>query len=135
MRWLSVERVGYVPFVQGGDSAEPSGQIGSGLPPATLVVQPDKILFVKRGFEDERDRIRSFINDKGHLLVDLRPPGTDPCSDGVVDVLGKNGQSALDAARGYVDELTNIIQSLNDAATDYGLVEQANADKFGQGPA
>jgi hypothetical protein len=135
VRWLSVERVGHVPFVRGGDSAEPSGQIGSGLPPATLVVQPDKILFVKRGFEDERDRIRSFINDKGHLLADVQPPGADPCSEGVVQVLGQNGQSALDAARGYVDELTNIIQSLDDAARICGLAEQANADMFGQGPA
>ena len=113
-----------MPFVQGDGSAEPSGPVGSGLPPATLVVQPDKILFVKHGFEDERDALRSFINHKGRMLSSVPPPGADPCSEGVAEALGQNGQAALDAVAGYVDELTNIINSLGEAAKAYGLVEE-----------
>jgi hypothetical protein len=124
-----------VPFVQRGGSAEPTGVIGSGLPPATLVVQPDKILFVKRGLEDERDTILTFIRDKGRLLTSVPPPGADPCSEGVAEALSQNGQSALDAAKGYVEELTNIIDSLDETAKAYGLVEESNADKFGREPA
>jgi hypothetical protein len=124
-----------MPFLQEGESAEPGGEIGSGLSPATLIVQPDKILFLKRGLEDERDAILSFITKKGRMLSSVPPPGTDPCSEGVAEALSQNGQAALDAATGYVEELTNIIDALGETAKAYGLVEESNADKFGQGPA
>ncbi|MFL6140381.1 MAG: PE domain-containing protein [Labedaea sp.] len=124
-----------MPFLQEGAPAEPGGEIGSGLPPAKLIVQPDKILFLKRGLEDERDKIRSFINHKGRMLSSVPPPGTDPCSEGLAEALSQNGQAALDAATGYVDELSNIIDALDETAKAYGLVEESNADKFGKGPA
>jgi hypothetical protein len=124
-----------MPFLQEGQSAEPSGEIGSGLPPATLVVQLDKILFLKRGLEDERAEIDRFISNKGWALSAVPPPGADPCSEGVAEALSQNGQAALEAARGYVDELTNLINSLDETAKAYGLTEDANVAKFGQEPA
>lgn len=122
-----------MPFLQEGDAAEPSGQIGSGLPPAKLVVQPDKVLFVKRGFEDERAEVDRFIRNKGHMLNAVGPPGADPCSEGVAEALSQNGQAALDAAQGYADELTNVINALDEVARAYGLLEETNTDKFGRG--
>lgn len=119
-----------MPFLQEGDSAGPLGKIGSGLPPAKLVVQPDKVLAVKQGFEKERDKVQRFLLYKGHMLAAIPPPGADPCSEGTVEALGQNGQSALEAAQGYVDQLNAIINSLDNTARAYGLQEQTGEDRF-----
>jgi PE family protein len=119
-----------MPFLQEGGSAAPLSKIGSGLPPATLIVQPDKVLALKHDFEQELGKVHQFITQKGHLLATIPPPGADPCSEGTVEALGQNGQSALDAATGYVRELTNIINSLDEIARAYGLLEETGADRF-----
>ncbi|MGH3859421.1 PE domain-containing protein [Actinokineospora sp.] len=95
-------------------------------------VEPDKILALKRRFEDRREIVREFIDLKRDALVSVRPPGTDPCSEKTVAALGENGASALDAARGYINELTAVIDSLSEAARTYGLVEDNNAQAFQQ---
>lgn len=121
-----------MPFLQDDSSAEPLDKIGAGLPPATLVVEPGKVLALKQGVEKERDKVQQFITYRGHLLASIPPPGSDPCSEGTVEALGENGQSALDAATGYVEQLTNIINSLDETAQTYGLQEATSADRFKQ---
>src|SRR5215510_15047794 len=122
-----------MPFVRGGEPPNVIGRIGSGLPYATFVVEPEMIVFLKRGLEDERAEIDEFIHN-GWVLAAVPAPGADPCSEGVAEVLSRNGQAALDAARGYVGELTNLINSLEEAAKAYGLVDDANAATFGREP-
>ena len=121
-----------MPFLPAGESAEPLGQIGAGLPAATLVVQPDKVLHLKHRFEDRLAKVSMFMRDERENLVNVPPPGADPCSEGGVKALGRNGQSAIDALDGFINELTNVIDALGEAARTYGLVDESNTDMFRQ---
>ena len=62
----------------------------------------------------------------------MPPLGADSCSEGVAEALSQNGQAALDSTQGYVDELTNVIDALDEIARAYGLLEESNSDRFGQ---
>jgi hypothetical protein len=95
-------------------------------------VEPDKILALKRRLEDRRDIVFDFIRLNGDALVHVPSPGADPCSEKTVAYLGENGVSALEAAKGYVDQLTAVVDSLADMARTYGLVEDANTSAFRQ---
>lgn len=119
-----------MPFLQEGSPAE-SNYIGR--QPARLLVAPDKILFVKRGFENEAARIREWIRDNGDKLRHVPSPGADPCSEETVKALGQNGESALRAAQGYVDQLMKVAEGLGEIAQTYGLVEDGNTQRFNQG--
>ena len=122
-----------MPFLQVDETNDPLGPVGAALPAATLVVQPDKILQLKRRLETRRDKIREFMTAERENLVNVPPPGTDPCSTRAVEALSQNGRSALDATTGFVVELTNTIDALDEAARLYGLVEESNVDRFQQG--
>lgn len=118
-----------MPFVQPGEpGAEQPSQ------PARLIVEPDKILALKAGLEARRDKIQRFIDDKGDNLRYIPPPGDDPRSKLAVAQLGANGQSALDAAQGFADALTGIVEQLEETARAYGLMEEHNTDQFRQEP-
>ena len=121
-----------MPFLQGDQTEAPVGPAGSALPPATLVVNPDQVLRLKRRLEDCRQQVRDFMRSQKQDLVNVPPPGADPCSARAVGALGRNGQAALDAAQGFVDKLRNVINSLDEAARLYGLTEESNADRLRQ---
>ena len=120
-----------MPFLKDeGGTEQPLGEAGSTLPAATLVVHPDQVLQLKRRLEDRRDKIVKFIEDERDNLTHVPPPGADPCSARVVQAFGKNGQEALEATQGFVNELNKVIDSLDEAARMYGLVEESNTDTF-----
>lgn len=123
-----------MPFLEDGISFEAPGRIGSGLPKATLVVQPDQVLHLKRRLEDRRDKIELFMRNERDNLTVVPPPGADPCSREGVEALSQNGQSAMDALDGFVAELTNVIDALDEAARMYGLAEESSTEAFRQGP-
>lgn len=124
-----------MPFIQAGGSSESAeskyidGPIGS----ATMVVQPDKVLQLKHRFEDRRQKVLDFMRAERDSLGAVPPPGADPCSDGAAEALSLNGQSAMVALDGFVTELTNAIDTLDEAARLYGLVEESNTDRFLRG--
>ncbi len=118
-----------MPFIESHDT---SGAIGSGLPTANMIIAPDKILALKRGFEDRRAIVQEFMTFEGRNLADVRSPGADPASEGGAEVLGRNGQTALDATQGYIDQLTKVIDALDASARQYGLVEDTNTQTFRQ---
>ena len=119
-----------MPFLQVDHTDDPLGKIGSALPPATLVVHPDQVLRLKHRLEARRQAVVDLMLAELDNLARVPPPGTDPCSTRAVDVLGQNGQSAIDASKGFVLELNNMIDSLGEAARMYGLVEDSNTDRF-----
>lgn len=124
-----------MPFLQenGGPTAV-GGEIGSGLPAARLVVDPDKMPALQRGFEDEAERIRDWLQTNRYRLSDVPPPGEDPCSKATVRALGENGQSALDAAWGCVEQLKQVAAALGEIARAYGVMEEDNTGKFRREP-
>jgi hypothetical protein len=123
-----------VPFLQNDGSADPIGEVGSALPAATLVVQPDKILQLKARLEARRDAVQDFMREGRENLAIVPPPGGDPASKGGVEALGRNGQSAMEAMDGFVSELSRVIEALDEAARQYGLVEESNAERLRQVP-
>lgn len=121
-----------MPFVAADGASEPLGAVGSGLPAATMVVDPDKILQLKGRLEDRREKVIAFMTNERRNLAVVPSPGTGPCSEGAAEALGQNGQLAMDALNGFVTELTNVIDVLNESAQLYGLVDEANAAAFQQ---
>lgn len=116
----------------GGGAAQPGGAIGSGLGMANMVVQPENILTLRNELTEIRDEVVDFLVHEGQLMF-VRPPGADPVSRDGAEAFTENAASAIEAANGYVRELTSVIDSLDQTARAYGLVEETNTDTFLRG--
>lgn len=105
-------------------------------PPTTsrMVVDPAKVLQLKQRLEDRRDLLVSYLMGKGDTMFVGRPPGADPCSDSNAEAFTANGKAAAEATSGFIAALDSTIKSLHDTAVAYGLVEEANEDRFRRGP-
>ena len=112
-----------MPFV------EDAGPVGSGLGPAHLIVEPGKVLQLKRRFEARRDKIEQFLY-AGRIGLRVTPPGTDPCSEATAEELSRNGDTAVTVTKEYVARLSQVIEQLDQIAKAYGLAEESNAGKF-----
>lgn len=122
-----------MPFLQEDGSVEtnpPAGRIGSALPLAQLVVDPQQVLTLKHGIEAECARVDTWLTDNRYRLQRVQRPGTDPCSEEIAQALAENGQAAVDAASGYVTQLGNVAQALGDIAKAYGLTEEESSRRF-----
>ncbi|OLF11643.1 hypothetical protein BLA60_11965 [Actinophytocola xinjiangensis] len=108
------------------NTANPTG-------PARMIVAPEKLLHLKQGFEDERDRIANWLRENWMDLRHVDPPGSDPSSKDTMALMSQNGAEAVNAITSYVDRLTNIVNNLHDDAVSYGLIEDDNAHGFRQG--
>lgn len=116
----------------GGGAAQPGGAIGSGLGMATMVVKPENIIALRNDLTEIRDDVQDFLRYEGELMY-VRAPGADPVSRDGAEAFSENAKSAIEAANGYVLELSTVIESLNETARAYGLVEETNADTFLRG--
>ncbi|MCT2583038.1 hypothetical protein [Actinophytocola gossypii] len=112
------------------------GAAGSGvpIPEYRMIVPPDKLLTLKKGIEDERDRLRNWLIDNEHKLRDIPPPGSDPCSIDTMKIMSENCGQAADAVWAYVDRLDKMATKLGETAATYGLVEDENTAKFREEP-
>lgn len=116
----------------GGGAAQPGGAIGSGLDMATMVVQPENILTLRNELAEIRDEVLEFLQNEAWLMR-VQPPGADPVSKDGAEAFTQNADSAIEAATGYVRELTSVIDNLDETARVYGLVEETNTDTFLRG--
>jgi hypothetical protein len=117
-----------MPFVKTGAATAPE-------PPAgRMVVDPDKVLQLKKRLEDRRQLLRDYLVSKGDAVFVGRPPGADPCSESNADAFTTNGKAAAEATVGFIKALDATITSLHDTAVAYGLVEEANEDRFRREP-
>ena len=126
-----------MPFLQEGGSVESGfvgGPVGSGLPAARLIVDPGKVLALKRGFEDELVRVHRWLLRNESRLSAVRSPGADPCSGETAEALGQNGDSAVRAAQGYVGQLEKVAGALREIAIAYGLREDENTRRLERKP-
>lgn len=125
-----------MPFLQEGGSSEADvmgGPVGSGLPAARLVVDPEHVLALRDGIEQECARLEAWLVDNRSKLNVVPPPGADPCSDESAKALGENGGAAEKAAWGYVKQLRSVADALGEIADEYRLTEDENAGAFGEG--
>ena len=104
------------------------------LPVANMVVDPAKILQLKKRFEDRRDVLREYLLLKGESAFVARPPGADPCSEGNAQGITRNGGTAATATVGFVQALEGTIASLHDTAVAYRSVEEDNTGRLGREP-
>jgi len=119
-----------MPFLQAGGSGESDyvgGHAGSGLSTAHLIVDPDKVVALKHGFDAELVRVRKWLVRNNQRLRAVPPPGGDPCSKEAAEALGENGNSAIQAVRGYLEQLEKVSGALNEIVVAYGLTETASA--------
>ena len=125
-----------MPFLQEGGSVEAgfiSGPVGFGLPAAELVVDPDKIIEIKQGFEDELTRVRLWLWRNKQRLLSVDPWAGDPCTGESADAFVQNGLSAIAAAGGYVDQLSKVVAALGEIASSYRLTDDDNARQLAGG--
>ena len=118
-----------MPFLQEGDSVE-SDYVTAPPPAARLVVDPGKVLLLKRGIEEERERIGDWLKTNWRRLNSVRQPGSDPCSEETAKALSENGEAAVRAATGYVTQLLKVAEALGDIAKAYRLTEDENARRL-----
>lgn len=109
----------------------PAGEVGSGLGLATLRVDPDQVVRLKTRLAAIRDKVLNFLVDKRETL-NVRPLGADPVSAETAQAFNENAQTAIEAAWGFVDELTQVVDSLDAAVKAYDLVDDTHAQAFRQ---
>ncbi len=110
-----------------------TGTDGSG-GPGRMSVDPGKLMQLKQGLDDEIDRITAWLFENRNRLHYIDAPGRDPCSRDSMEVMGQNGQTALDKCDAYARRLTEVARKLHESAVSYGLTEEHNAATFRQEP-
>jgi hypothetical protein len=113
-----------MPFVQPGDAPTPASPAGR------MLVDPAAILQLKKRLEDRRDILQTYLSRQRGAVFTGRAPGTDPCSEGNAEAFTSNGMAAGEATNGFIEALGATIDSLHETAVAYGLVEEANTDRF-----
>jgi hypothetical protein len=103
--------------------------------PERMIVEPDKLLQLKQGIEEERDRVAEWLINNGLRLRTIKSPGEDPCSVDAMDIMGQNGHTALKKGDAYVARLASMITKMHESALTYDRVEDETARTFRQGPA
>lgn len=103
-------------------------------PLTSITVSPDQLLGLKRAFEDQRDQLRGWLRRNRRVLTVIPPPGNDPCSRDTADLFGVNGQSAIDAADAFLDQLDTVAKKLRENALRYGLIEEDQVARFTREP-
>jgi len=117
-----------MPFLEQGTSGEPMRSLGR---VTTMRVDPTMILQLKAELQPIHDEVHDFLVYEAEGMV-VRPLGADPVSRETADAFNENSQAAIQAAWGYVDELKNVLDTLDQAARDYNLVEDTNEQTFRQ---
>jgi hypothetical protein len=95
-------------------------------------VEPDQVLRLKHDLEDIRRDARYFVEYETAAMTPL-PMGADPVSHDVAETVGRNADTAITCMKGYLDELTAVIDSLARTAHQYGLNDDTAAEAF-RGP-
>lgn len=105
---------------------------GPNTSPSTLRVDPDQVLQLKAELQPIHDEVENFLNHRAPAMM-MRPPGADPVSSDAAKAFNENAQAAIDAAFGYLNELKQVLDTLDQAAKTYNLVEETNTHTFRQG--
>jgi hypothetical protein len=105
---------------------------GTGASTSTVRVDLDQVLRLKAELQPIHDEVETFLT-RGASGMMMRPLGADPVSSETAEAFNENTQTAIDAARGYIAELKNVLDALDQAVQTYNLVEDANTQSFRQG--
>jgi hypothetical protein len=98
-----------------------------------MLVDPDKLLQLKKGLEDELGVVRDWLRTNFEQLTSIEPPGLDPCSQDTVGVMGQVGTIAIDKGRAYAARLQMVAEKLHESAVAYGVADEHNATAFRPG--
>jgi hypothetical protein len=109
-----------------------TGATGSGPSASTLRVEPDQVLRLKAELQPIYDEVDLFLQNYGQSMV-MRPLGADPVSFETAEAFNENAQTAINAARGYMDQLRGVLDALDQAVKTYNLVEETHTQTFRQG--
>lgn len=93
--------------------------------PATMRVEPSKVLGLKARLEAVRDNVQDFLKVEGHNLR-ARPLARDEVSVEAARIFAENAETALAVTKQFVDQLNLSIEQLGQIAKTYNLVEDVN---------
>ena len=99
-----------------------------------MIVDPTKLMQLKKGIDDESKRVRDWLDTNGERLFDIDPPGHDPCSRDTMPIMAQNGQTAIDKCQAYVARLMMVAEKLHESAVAYGVTEDHSAAAFRREP-
>lgn len=99
---------------------------------STLRVDPAQVLKLKAELLPIHDEVEEFLSRRAPAMM-MRPLGADPVSSETAAAFNENTKAAIDAARGYLAELKNVLGALDQAVKTYNLVEDTNTQTFRQG--
>ena len=117
-----------MPFLEQDASVEPMRSLGR---TATMRVDTAMVLQLKAELQPIHDEVYAFLIDDAQAMV-VRPLGADPVSRETADAFNENSQTAIDTAWVYLEELKNVIDTLDQAAREYNLVEDTNEQTYRQ---
>jgi hypothetical protein len=117
-----------MPFIEQGASGEPMRSLGR---VSNMRVDPAMVLQLKAELQPIHDEVEEFLNYEAEGMT-VRPLGADPVSRETADAFNENSQNAIDMAWAYRDELKKTLDTLEQAAKDYNLVEDTNEQTFRQ---
>ncbi|MFL6121699.1 PE domain-containing protein [Actinophytocola sp.] len=96
---------------------------------STLRVDPDQVLHLKTELQSIHDEVNKFLNRRAPAMT-MRPLGADLVSSETAEAFNENSLVAIEVARGYLNELENILVTLDRAVRTYDLVEDTNTRTF-----
>lgn len=108
-----------------GDTARPDTG------PSTLRVEPDQVIRLKNELQPIYDEVDEFLWARAPSMA-MKALGADPVSSDAAEAFNENAQAAVDAARGYLNELKAVLDALDQAAKTYSLTEDERAQTFRQ---
>jgi hypothetical protein len=119
-----------MPFLEQGVSDEPMRSLGR---VSNMRVDPAMILQLKAELQPIHEDVYTFLHNEAEAMV-VRPLGADPVSRETADAFNENSRGAIEMAWAYLEELKNTLDTLEQAAKDYNLVEDTNEQTFRQEP-
>ncbi len=117
-----------MPFLEQSASSEPMRSLSR---VSTMRVDPAMVLQLKAELQPVHDETENFLLNNTEAMA-VRPLGADPVSRETADAFNENSRSAIEMAWAYLDELKNTLDTLDQAARDYNLVEDTNEQTFRQ---
>ncbi|HWE91104.1 MAG TPA: PE domain-containing protein [Pseudonocardiaceae bacterium] len=105
---------------------------GTSTPAGSFSIEPEVIPQLRADLDDIREQAKEFLRSR-NFQIKLYPLGSDPASGATADVHNTKADAAVAGIQGYIEVLDSVIASLDEAAKQYGITEDANTASFQRG--
>jgi hypothetical protein len=110
---------------------QPADPVGPDPGPATLRVDSDQVVRLRKRLESVRVRVDTFLTNEAESLS-IRQLGADPVSAETANAFNENAKVASQVAWEYVRQLQQVIEALDKSMAAYQLADDTHADIYRQ---